>query len=252
MALTELKGKALGTQKVVIERGPVKVFAQALLDDDPVYAERGSAGPADVPVRDAVLGLDGPGRRGRAADREPARQGPRDPARRAGVRVPRRPLAARRRRARRRRRRSPTCTRRNDPTAASSSSTSPRRRGRTSRRGEPGRHHEVHARRSSASPTPPSRSRSRNAWWPYTPEQLSDRAEIHDVIDRYGWSIDTQRLGRCSTRASPTTRTSTTRRTPAAQRGPVPRGPRAGSRRSSPAFAVMQHLMVEHRRHARR
>ena len=37
MALTELKGKALGEQKVVIERGPVRVFAQALLDDDPVY-----------------------------------------------------------------------------------------------------------------------------------------------------------------------------------------------------------------------
>ncbi len=37
MALTELKGKVLGTQTVIIERGPVKVFAQALVDDDPVY-----------------------------------------------------------------------------------------------------------------------------------------------------------------------------------------------------------------------
>lgn len=26
----------------------------------------------------------------------------------------------------------------------------------------------------------------------YTPEQLSDRAEIHDVIVRYGWAIDTK------------------------------------------------------------
>ena len=34
MALTELKGRQLGTQRVVIERGPVRVFAQALLDDD--------------------------------------------------------------------------------------------------------------------------------------------------------------------------------------------------------------------------
>ena len=37
MALSELKGRALGTQRVIIERGPVRVFAQALQDDDPVY-----------------------------------------------------------------------------------------------------------------------------------------------------------------------------------------------------------------------
>ena len=37
MALTELKGQETGKQKVRIERGPVRVFAQALLDDDPVY-----------------------------------------------------------------------------------------------------------------------------------------------------------------------------------------------------------------------
>jgi hypothetical protein len=37
MALTELKGQKLGTQKVQIERGPVRVFAQALGDPDPVY-----------------------------------------------------------------------------------------------------------------------------------------------------------------------------------------------------------------------
>ncbi len=37
MALTELKGTETGKQKVRIERGPVRVFAQALLDDDPVY-----------------------------------------------------------------------------------------------------------------------------------------------------------------------------------------------------------------------
>lgn len=44
MALFELKGTDLGAQTVQIERGPVKVFAQALLDNDPVYTE------ADAPV----------------------------------------------------------------------------------------------------------------------------------------------------------------------------------------------------------
>ena len=43
MALTELEGTDLGTQRVVIERGPVRVFAQALLDDDAVYT--GDAAP---------------------------------------------------------------------------------------------------------------------------------------------------------------------------------------------------------------
>jgi hypothetical protein len=37
VALTELKGQQTGTQRVRIERGPVRVFAQALLDGDPVY-----------------------------------------------------------------------------------------------------------------------------------------------------------------------------------------------------------------------
>ncbi len=37
MALTELKGTETGKQKVRIERGPVRVFAQSLLDNDPVY-----------------------------------------------------------------------------------------------------------------------------------------------------------------------------------------------------------------------
>jgi hypothetical protein len=37
VALTELKGTETGKQKVRIERGPVRVFAQSLLDDDPVY-----------------------------------------------------------------------------------------------------------------------------------------------------------------------------------------------------------------------
>ena len=44
MALDEVKGRKLGTQRVVIERGPVRVFAQALMDDDPVYSA-GDAAP---------------------------------------------------------------------------------------------------------------------------------------------------------------------------------------------------------------
>jgi len=49
MALTELKGRPLGTQHVVIERGPVKVFAQALLDDDAVYQTDGAPVPPTFP-----------------------------------------------------------------------------------------------------------------------------------------------------------------------------------------------------------
>jgi hypothetical protein len=36
-ALTELKGQDLGTQRVAIERGPVKVFAAAVKDPNPSY-----------------------------------------------------------------------------------------------------------------------------------------------------------------------------------------------------------------------
>ncbi|HUF85465.1 MAG TPA: MaoC family dehydratase N-terminal domain-containing protein [Acidimicrobiia bacterium] len=43
MALTDLKGQETGKQKVVIERGPVRVFAEALGDDDATY--HGDAAP---------------------------------------------------------------------------------------------------------------------------------------------------------------------------------------------------------------
>jgi hypothetical protein len=49
VALTELKGQKLGTQTVVIERGPVRVFAQALGDDDPVYRQDGAPVPPTFP-----------------------------------------------------------------------------------------------------------------------------------------------------------------------------------------------------------
>ena len=49
MALTELKGQETGTQKVVIERGPVRVFAQALGDDDEVYSGEDALVPPTFP-----------------------------------------------------------------------------------------------------------------------------------------------------------------------------------------------------------
>ncbi|MGQ0825989.1 MAG: FAS1-like dehydratase domain-containing protein [Actinomycetota bacterium] len=49
MALTELKGRPLGTQRVAIERGPVKIFAQALLDDDAVYVSDDAPVPPTFP-----------------------------------------------------------------------------------------------------------------------------------------------------------------------------------------------------------
>ena len=44
MALFELKGTQLGSQTVVIERGPIRVFSQAILDTSGVYEA------ADAPV----------------------------------------------------------------------------------------------------------------------------------------------------------------------------------------------------------
>ena len=49
MALTELKGKETGTQNVVIERGPVRIFAQALGDDDEVYSGEDALVPPTFP-----------------------------------------------------------------------------------------------------------------------------------------------------------------------------------------------------------
>ncbi|HKF92372.1 MAG TPA: MaoC family dehydratase N-terminal domain-containing protein [Acidimicrobiia bacterium] len=49
MALTELKGQETGTQKVVIERGPVRVFAEALGDGDDVYNGEDALVPPTFP-----------------------------------------------------------------------------------------------------------------------------------------------------------------------------------------------------------
>ena len=49
MALTELKGQDLGTQSVVIESGPVRVFAQALKSDNAVYQAPNAPVPPTFP-----------------------------------------------------------------------------------------------------------------------------------------------------------------------------------------------------------
>ena len=49
MALTELKGTETGKQKVRIERGPVRVFAQALMDNDPAYTADAAPVPPTFP-----------------------------------------------------------------------------------------------------------------------------------------------------------------------------------------------------------
>ena len=49
MALTELKGQETGTQKVVIERGPVRVFAEALGDSDDAYSRDDALVPPTFP-----------------------------------------------------------------------------------------------------------------------------------------------------------------------------------------------------------
>jgi len=49
VALTELKGQTTGTQTVVIERGPVRVFAEAIGDSDDVYQADGAPVPPTFP-----------------------------------------------------------------------------------------------------------------------------------------------------------------------------------------------------------
>jgi hypothetical protein len=49
MALTELKGQETGTQRVAIERGPVRVFAEALGDTSGVYRDAGAPVPPTFP-----------------------------------------------------------------------------------------------------------------------------------------------------------------------------------------------------------
>jgi hypothetical protein len=48
-ALTELKGTDLGTQRVTIERGPVRVFATACKDGDTAYGDDAAPVPPTFP-----------------------------------------------------------------------------------------------------------------------------------------------------------------------------------------------------------
>ncbi|MCJ7437842.1 MAG: MaoC family dehydratase N-terminal domain-containing protein [Acidimicrobiia bacterium] len=61
MALTDLKGQSTGTQTVVIERGPVRVFAEALMDDDDVYAGEAAPVPPTFPFVMSYWGSMGTG-----------------------------------------------------------------------------------------------------------------------------------------------------------------------------------------------
>jgi hypothetical protein len=61
VALTELKGQPTGTQTVVIERGPVRVFAEALLDDDEAYSQEGAPVPPTFPFVMSYWGSMGTG-----------------------------------------------------------------------------------------------------------------------------------------------------------------------------------------------
>jgi peroxisomal enoyl-CoA hydratase 2 len=62
LALTELKGQETGTQKVVIERGPVRVFAEALGDTDEVYSGEDALVPPTFPFVMSYWGSLGAGR----------------------------------------------------------------------------------------------------------------------------------------------------------------------------------------------
>ena len=55
-ALTELQGTPTGTERVIIERGPVKVFAGAVKDTDPVYQGEAAPVPATFPFSWSYFG----------------------------------------------------------------------------------------------------------------------------------------------------------------------------------------------------
>ena len=61
MALTELKGFQGETQRVTIERGPVRVFSEAILDPDPVYDDERAPVPPTFPFVMSFWGSQGEG-----------------------------------------------------------------------------------------------------------------------------------------------------------------------------------------------
>jgi len=75
----------------------------------------------------------------------------------------------------------------------------------------------------------------------YTPEQLADRAEIHDVIVRYGWAIDTKDWALLDTCFLPDAHLDYSSN-PGGKVGPYPEV-RAWLAKVLSAFPVTQHLM---------
>jgi hypothetical protein len=61
MALTELKGKQMGTQRVTIERGPVRTFARAIKDDSQEFDGDDAPVPVTFPFVMAYWGSQGVG-----------------------------------------------------------------------------------------------------------------------------------------------------------------------------------------------
>jgi hypothetical protein len=61
MALTELKGKQMGTQRVTIERGPVRTFARAIKDESEIFDGEAAPVPATFPFVMAYWGSQGVG-----------------------------------------------------------------------------------------------------------------------------------------------------------------------------------------------
>jgi hypothetical protein len=61
MALTELKGKEMGIQRVTIERGPVRTFARAIKDESEEFDGEAAPVPATFPFVMAYWGSLGAG-----------------------------------------------------------------------------------------------------------------------------------------------------------------------------------------------
>jgi len=61
MALDELKGLDMGSQEIQIERGPVRVFAHAVQDDDPIFDSDHAPVPATYPFVMSFWGSTGVG-----------------------------------------------------------------------------------------------------------------------------------------------------------------------------------------------
>ncbi len=79
-ALTELKGTELGTTRVRIESGPVRVFAAAVKDGSPSYREDGAIVPPTFPFSWSYWGAIGGCDEG-IAHRPVAGEGANDPSR---------------------------------------------------------------------------------------------------------------------------------------------------------------------------